>query len=84
MNSVCVSCGYNVIELKHDITKIQRKQINFINRLNYAEHKIFCICVDAYNNYEGDEFDKTFEALSNLKKKKVEVNNILIEKYKDI
>ena len=29
----CVSCGYNVIKRKNELTKIQRKKINFINRL---------------------------------------------------
>ena len=28
---------------KKELPKIQRKRINFINRLKYAEHKIFCI-----------------------------------------
>ena len=37
----CSSCGYNVIKRKHDLKKIQRKRMNFINRLKYAEHKIF-------------------------------------------
>ena len=39
----CFSCGYNVNKRKHELSKIQRKQINFINRLKYAEQKIFCI-----------------------------------------
>ena len=42
----CISCGYNVIKRKHEFPKIQRKKINFINRLKHAEHKTFCICVD--------------------------------------
>ena len=29
----CLSCGYNVIKRKHELSKIQRKKINFINRL---------------------------------------------------
>ena len=33
----CISCGYNVIKRKHDLSKNQRKKINFINRLKYAE-----------------------------------------------
>ena len=44
----CSSCGYKVIKRKHDLSKNQRKQINFINRLKYAEPRIFCICVDIY------------------------------------
>ena len=37
----CFSCGYNVIKRKHELSKIQRKKINFINRLKYAEKKYF-------------------------------------------
>ena len=42
----CFSCGYNVNKRKHELSKIQRKKINFLNRLKYAEQKIFCICTD--------------------------------------
>ena len=42
------SCGFNVIKRKHELSKIQRKRINFINRLKYAELKIICICIDKY------------------------------------
>ena len=63
----CVSCGFNVNKRKHELSKIQRKK-NFINRLKYPEVKIFSICVDVYENYEGDEYDKIYEVLSTLKK----------------
>ena len=65
----CFSCGYNVMKRKHELSKIQRKKINFINRLKYAEVKIFSICVDLYKIYNGDEYDKIFEVLSTLKNK---------------
>ena len=42
----CFSCNYVVSKRKHELSKIQRKKINFINRLKYAEVKIFCICID--------------------------------------
>ena len=64
--------------------KYNVKKINFMNQLKYAERKIFCICVDVYKIYEGDDYDKLFEVLSTLKNKKLKVNNILIEKYKDM
>ena len=80
----CFSCGYNVIKRKHELSKIQRKRINFINRLKYAEHKTFCICIDVYKTFEGDDNDKIYEVLSTLKNKKLKINNILIEKYKDM
>ena len=80
----CFSCGYNVNKLKTELSKIQRKKINFINRLKYAEQKIFCICVDVYKIYEGDDFDEIYEALSELKNKKLRINNILIEKYNNM
>ena len=37
----CISCNYNVIKRKHELSKIQRKKINFTNRLKYAEQKNF-------------------------------------------
>ena len=49
--------------------------MNFIKRLKYAEHKIFCICVDLYKFFEPNNCDKKYE--------KVKLNNILIEKYKN-
>ena len=52
-----VSCGSNVIKRKHKLSKIQRKKINFINRLKNTEEKIFCICIDEYKSYEGNDFD---------------------------
>ena len=80
----CFSCKYNVIKQKHELSKIQRKKINFINRLKYAEVEIFSICVDVYKIFEGDDYDKKYKVLSTLKNKKLKFNNILIEKYIDM
>ena len=63
----CLSCGFNLIKRKHGLSEIQRKKI--INRLKYAELKIFCICVDIYKISEGDDCDKIYEVLSTLKNK---------------
>ena len=57
------ACGYNVRKRKHELSKIQRKKINIINRLKYVEVKIFSICVDVYKIYEDDDFDKIYEVL---------------------
>ena len=71
----CISCVYNVIERKHQLTYLKFKEkINFINRLKNAEHKILSICTDVYILYKGKDYDKIYEALStfkneNLKKK---------------
>ena len=81
---ICLACGFNVIKRKHELSKIQRKKINFINRLKYAEIKIFSICVDVYKIYESDDYDKIYEVLSKLKNKNLKKKNILIEKYKDM
>ena len=42
----CISSGFNLIKRKHELTKIQQKEVKFTNRLKEAEHKILCICVD--------------------------------------
>ena len=58
--------------------------MNFSNQLNYAEHKKFRIFIDVYQINEGDNFDKIYEALSELKNKQLKINIIPIEKYKDM
>ena len=80
----CFSCGFNVNKRKHELSKIQRKKINFINRLKYAEQKIFCICIHLYMIYNGNDYDEIYKVLSILKNKKLKINNILIEKYKNM
>ena len=42
----CFSFGYNLIKRKNELSKSSKKKIKFINRLKYAEHKNFCICVE--------------------------------------
>ena len=69
---------------KNELSKIQRKKINFINRLKYAEQKIFCICIDVYKIYEDHDYNEIYKILSTLKNKKTKINNILIEIYKDM
>ena len=59
--------------------KYKEKKINFINRLKYAEQKIFCICIDVYKTYEGNNYDEIYKVLSTLKNKKLKINNKLIE-----
>ena len=68
----CLSCGYNVINQKTELSKFQRNCINFINRLKLVEHKIFCICIEVYKQYEGDDYDRIYEVLWTLKNKKNE------------
>ena len=72
----CISCRYNVNKRKHELNKIQRKEINFINQLKDAEQKILCICIDVYKIYEANDYDEIFEALSELKNEKFRINNI--------
>ena len=80
----CFSCNYIVSKRKHELSKIQRKKINFMKRLKYAEQKIFCICKDIYKIYEGDDYDQIYKVLSTSKNKKLKIINKLIEIYKDL
>ena len=80
----CFSCNYVVSKRKNELSKIQRKKINFINRLKYAEQKIFCICIDVDKIYENNDYAGIFEVLSTLKNKKLKINITLIEIYKDM
>ena len=67
----CIACGYNVNKRKHELSEIQRKKINFINRLKNAEQKKICICIDVYKIYEGYDYDEIYKILSTLKNKKI-------------
>ena len=69
---------------KHELSKIQPKKINFINRIKYSEQKKICICIDFYKIYDGNDYDKKYKILSALKNKKLKINDILIEKYKNM
>ena len=80
----CFSCGFNVNKRKHELSKIQRKKINFVNRLKYAEQKIFCICIDLHMVCDGNDYDEIYKVLSTLKNKNWKINDILIEKYKNM
>ena len=64
----CISCGYNVIKRQNEPSITQRKRMNLINSVKYAELKLFCICADVYKFYEGNDYDKICEILSILKK----------------
>ena len=75
--STCLNESLN--SLKHN-----GKKIVFLSRKKYAELKMFCICVDAYKIYEGDDSDNLYEVLSTLKIENIKINNILVEKYKDM
>ena len=75
----CFSCNYIVYKRKNELSKIQRKKINFINRLKYAEQKIFCICIDVYKIYQDHNYNGIYKVLSTLKNKKLKINNKLIE-----
>ena len=57
----CLSCGYNATKRKHELFKFQGKEINIINRLKYAEHKIFCICTEVYKRIEGNDYYTRYE-----------------------
>ena len=75
-----VAYGYNVLKRRHELTKLDRKEINFITRIKYAEQKTFCICIDVYQIYQGDDFNEFFNVLTKFKIKKLKINNILVEK----
>ena len=80
----CISFECNVTKTKHELSKIQRTKVNFINRIKFAEKKNFCGCIDVYKIYEGIDYDKIHKVLSTLKNKKLKIKNILIEECKDI
>ena len=47
-----------------------------------AEHKKICICIDGYQIYQDNDFDKVSEALSEVKNRKLKNKDIFTEIYK--
>ena len=82
MNSFVSHAIIRLIKIKRKLSKTSKKNMNFINRIKEAKHKIFCNCVDVYKICDGNGFDKIYDVLSELKNKKLEINILVIEKYK--
>ena len=56
----CVACRYNVLGRKIELTKIQRKRVNFLNKIKISERKIKRIGIDVYRIYESVDFNDFF------------------------
>ena len=63
----CISCGYNVIKGKNELSKFSRKKINFVNRLECAQQNLFCICIAVYKIYEVNDINEISNVLSRIK-----------------
>ena len=48
--NTCIACCYNVIKRENELTKIEQKEKGFSNRLEYAEKKTICTCLDGFKN----------------------------------
>ena len=59
----CFSCGYNVIKQKYEVTKVQRREINFTNQFRCAQHKILCTCTKGYKINKSEDFKEFFNVL---------------------
>ena len=57
-----------------------------MKRFKYAEQKIYCNCIEVYQIYEDDDYNKIFEVLSKLGNKNFKKKTIIIsiEKLKQM
>ena len=53
----CIPCGHNVSKRKNELTR-NHINLNFINPLIYAQHKMFCSCKELYKSYEVNDIEK--------------------------
>ena len=49
--------------------KFNEKKIYFVNRMKYAEEKVFGLCIGENKICEGIDYDEKYEALCKLKNK---------------
>ena len=48
-----------------------------MKRFKYAEQKIYCNCIEVYQIYEDDDYNKIFEVLSKLGNKNFKKKQLL-------
>ena len=80
----CLICKMNIIKLKHELTLSQRKKLTFASRIKYAEQKIISIATDIIQIYDGYEYKKMLEVLSQIKNKKLNIKKDLIKYYNEM
>ena len=61
-----------------NLVKFQLKKI-FTRRLEYAQHKIICICVESYKIFESNDIEKFTLSSTSINNKKLNINKELVE-----
>ena len=80
----CLICRLNITKQKHELTLNQRKKLTFSCRIKYAEQKIIAICTDIIQIYDGHDYKKMLEVLSQIKNKKLNIKKDLIKYYNEM
>ena len=80
----CLICRLIIIKQKHEFTLNQRKKISFSSRIKYAEQKIIAICTDIIQIYDGHDYKKMLDVLSQIKNKKLNIKKDLIKYYNEM
>ena len=80
----CYFCKYNIIKQKHELTLSQRKKLTFASRIKYAEQKLITIAIEIIQIYDGEDYNKMFEVLSQIKKKKLNIKKDFIKYYNEM
>ena len=74
-------CGINIIKSKNELTLSQRKKLIFSSRIKFAEQKIISIATDIIQIYDGYDYNRMLEVLSQIKNKKLNIKKDLIKYY---
>ena len=74
----CVACGYNVVRRNNELRESQRKTMNPMNRLKYAENKIICLCIDGSRAFDGGDIERSTVCLTRLKIRKLHIKKITL------
>ena len=80
----CLICKMNIIKSKNELTLSQRKKLTFASRIKYAEQKIITIATDIIQIYDGYDYNKMLEVLSQIKNKKLNIKKDLIKYYNEM
>ena len=80
----CYFCNYNIMKQNHELTLTQRKRLKFSSRLKYAEKKLIVFASDVMQIYDGEDYNRMLEVLSQIKNKKLNIKKDLIKYYNEM
>ena len=77
MNTLVFHVDTTLWNEKMNLVKFQGKKQNFVDRLDYAQLKLFCICIAVHKIYEVNDMNEILNVLSRIKTGLISKNQLI-------